>query len=107
MAFLAFLDSSVTDESFVDETRVWRKYKINPGIYDEFIVNLAMFFFTFLVVYKREVCVALKQGLINHLSLKCPISSQEYVSCFQIVRFYVCWSFCCSSMVRSVNSSYS
>ena len=28
MAFLKCLDSSVTDESFVDETRVWRKYKI-------------------------------------------------------------------------------
>ena len=29
LAFLTFLDSSVTDESFVDETRVWRKYKIS------------------------------------------------------------------------------
>ena len=28
LAFLTFLDSSVTDESFVDETRVWRIYKI-------------------------------------------------------------------------------
>ena len=26
--FLTFLDSSVTDESFVDETHVWRIYKI-------------------------------------------------------------------------------
>ena len=34
-----WLWNSVTDESFVDETRVWRKYKFNPGIYDEFIYN--------------------------------------------------------------------
>ena len=39
--FLTFLDSSVTAESFVDETRVWRIYiKFSPGIYDEFIDNL-------------------------------------------------------------------
>ena len=28
LTYLTFLDSGVTDESFVDETRVWRKYKI-------------------------------------------------------------------------------
>ena len=28
LVFLTFFDSSVTDELFVDETRVWRKYKI-------------------------------------------------------------------------------
>ena len=40
LAFLTFLDSGVTDESFVDETRVWRKQKKNnPGIYDELIYN--------------------------------------------------------------------
>ena len=29
LAFFTFFYSSVTDESFVDETRVWRKYKIS------------------------------------------------------------------------------
>ena len=31
-----YFDMSVTDESYVDETRVWRT-KFSPGIYDEFI----------------------------------------------------------------------
>ena len=39
LAFLIFLDSSVNDESLVDETRVWRIYK-SPGIYDESIYLL-------------------------------------------------------------------
>ena len=34
-AFLTFLNSSVTDEYFVDDMPVWRKYKID----DEFICN--------------------------------------------------------------------
>ena len=39
-AFLTFLDSSVTDESFVDETGASGVYtKFSPGIYDEFIYN--------------------------------------------------------------------
>ena len=29
LAILTFFYSSVTDESFVDETRIWRKYKIS------------------------------------------------------------------------------
>ena len=37
LAFLTFLDSSVTHESFVDETRVGVYTKCSPGIYDEFI----------------------------------------------------------------------
>ena len=34
--FVTFWDLSVTDESFGDETRVWRKNKFSPYIYDEF-----------------------------------------------------------------------
>ena len=36
------MDSSVNDEFFVDETRVWRIYNISPGIYDEFIYSLIL-----------------------------------------------------------------
>ena len=40
LAFLNIIYSSVTDKSFVDETRVSRKYKISIlGIYEEFIIN--------------------------------------------------------------------
>ena len=39
-ALLTFLDSSVTDESFADETRVRLNTKLNPGIFDEFIHKL-------------------------------------------------------------------
>ena len=33
MAFLTIIDTSVIDESFIDEMRVWRKYEISNLLY--------------------------------------------------------------------------
>ena len=40
LAFLTIFDSSVTNESFVDETRVWRKYEVS------ILVSMIMSLFT-------------------------------------------------------------
>ena len=47
LAFLTFFNSSVTDESFVDETRVWRKYEIS-------ILVSMMSLFKVILVYRSS-----------------------------------------------------
>ena len=44
--------------------------------------------------------LATQPGSTHHF--KCPVQSQEYGSCYLIVRFHVCcivvWFFCCTSV---------
>ena len=41
------------------------------------------------IVNKPKDWLAIKPGSTHHVSLKCPVSSEEYDYCYQIVRFYV------------------
>ena len=50
--------------------------------------------------YSRFISLAIKHGSTQFFFLKCPVPSQKYDSCYQIVRFYVCWAiFLCNSSV--------
>ena len=49
----------------------------------------------FNIAAKCEVSLATKSGKIHPFFIKCPVQSQEYGSCYQIIRFYVCCIVAC------------
>ena len=52
------------------------------------------------IAIKHEVWLAIKLGSTHHLFKKCPVRSQDYGSCYQIVRIWMLhWRlFCCISV---------